>query len=236
MKGGDPIRRSPFPSEGDCSAKAGERKKRAPAWVSRRGPLPLTPSPKGRGQNARIPYVFPASARRLPQERPPSPPGRGLGGGATGAASPAPSMRRVRRGRTLKIISFFTVNFLDTASRTPYIGPVNARSAPAAASRRPRKKRTKKRAGTFPLSGPPPPIGHPIRHPMRHPVRRPLRRRGLTAGPRPVRPSASAGPCCPAMPPPVLSGVSARPGGWKISYRDCFCALPKGVFPAIPKG
>ena len=87
------------------------------------------------------------------------------------------------------------------AASTPYIGPVNARSAPAAASRRPRKKRTKKRAGSFPLSGPPPPIGHPIRHPMRHP----LRRRGLTAGLRPVRPSDSAGPgcppCCPAMPP-----------------------------------
>ncbi len=88
---------------------------------------------------------------------------------------------------------------------------VNARSAPAAASRRPQKKRTKKQAGTFPLSGPPPPIGHPIRHPMRRPVRRPLRRRGLTAGPRPVRPSASAGPCCPEMPPgDAAPGVERR--------------------------
>ena len=106
------------------------------------------------------------------------------------------------------IISSFTNNFLDTAVSAPYIGPVNARSAPAAASRRPRKKRTKKQAGIFPPSGPPPPIGHPICHPMRHPpMRHPLRRRGLTAGPRPVRPSASAGPCCPAMPPPVSSAL-----------------------------
>ena len=137
--------------------------------------------------------------------------------------------------------SFFTINFLDTAVSAPYIGSVNARSAPAAASRRPRKKRTKKQAGTVPLSGPPPPIGHPIRHPMRRPARRPvrhpLRRQGLTAGPRPVRPSASAGPCCPAMPPgdaaPGVERAPARPGGWKISYRDCFCALPNRNFPAF---
>ncbi len=81
-------------------------------------------------------------------------------------------MRRVRRGRTLKIISFFTVNFLDTASRTPYIGPVNARSAPAAASRRP-KEANEETGGNLPafrpaaadrLSDPPsraPPIAPP---------------------------------------------------------------------------
>ena len=72
--------------------------------------------------------------------------------------------------------SFFSILFLDTARPAPYIGPVNARSAPAAAGRRPlKKKRTKKQAGSYPLSGPPPPIGHRIRHPMRHPVRHPMR-------------------------------------------------------------
>ena len=118
--------------------------------------------------------------------------------------------------------SFFINNFLDMTASTPYIGPVNARSAPAAACRRPRKKRTKKQAGTFPLSGPPPPIGHPIPDPMRHPVRR----RGLTAGPRPVRPSASAGPRCPscrpAVPPPVSSALPLGRKAGKIPIGTFF--------------
>ncbi len=153
---------------------------------------------------------------------------------------PAPSLRRARRERTLTIISFFTINFLDTAVSAPYIGPVNARSAPAAARRRPRKKRTKKQAGSFPLSGPPPPIDYPIPHPMRHPVRgcvrRPLRRRGLTAGPRPVRPSASAGPCCPAMPPPVSSALPLGREAGKFPNSKKFATHPNRGFPAFLRG
>ena len=114
-----------------------------------------------------------------------------------------------------------------TAS-TPYIGPVNARSAPAAASRRPQKKRTKKQAGSFPLSGPPPPIGNPILHP--------LRRGGLTAGPRPVRPSASAGPCCPAMPPPVSSALPLGREAGKFPNGIEFAAPPNRGFPAFLRG
>ena len=116
----------------------------------------------------------------------------------------------------------------------------------AGARRRPQKKRTKKQAGTFPLSGPPPPIGHPIRHPMhhppmhhppmRHPLRRPLRRGGLTAGPRPVRPSASAGPCCPAVPPPVSSALPLGREAGKFPIRIFFAVLPNRGFPAFLRG
>ena len=51
-----------------------------------------------------------------------------------------------------KLFSFFTINFLDTASRTPYIGPVNARSAPAAAGRRPKRseRRNRREPSRFP--------------------------------------------------------------------------------------
>ncbi len=128
--------------------------------------------------------------------------------------------------------SFFTINFLDMTASTPYIGPVNARSAPAAASRRPQKKRTKKQAGTFPLSGPPPPIGYPIPHPMR----RPLRRRGLTAGLRPVRPSDPAGPCCPAVPPLVSSTLPLGGEAGKIPIGIVFATLPNRGFPAFLRG
>ncbi len=149
---------------------------------------------------------------------------------------PAPFLRRVCRSSTPKIISSFINNFVDMTASTPYIGPVNARSAPAAAGRRPRKKRTKKQAGSFPLSGPPPPIGYPIPHPMRHPVRRPLRRRGLTAGPCPVRPSASAGPCCPAMPPPVSSALPLGREVGKFPIEIIFATLPNRSFPAFLRG
>ncbi len=152
---------------------------------------------------------------------------------------PATFVRRVRQAGSHKYSSF-SILFLDTARSTPYIGPVNARSAPAAASRRPQKKRTKKQAGSFPLSGPPPPIGHPIPHPMRRPVRgcvrRPLRRRGLTAGPCPVRPSASAAPCRPAVPPPVLSALPLGREAGKFPIRIVFAALPIRNFPAFPRG
>ena len=175
MRRSDPTQS--FPSEEDCSAKTGERKKRAPAWVSRQTPPP-NPLPQGEGGKTpvfRTFFLLPHGGSR--KNVPPPLRGRGLGGGG----------HRCGIARTLHAAgpiglstknSSLSIIFLDRACPTPYIGPVNARSAPAAARRRPQKKRTKKQAGTFPLSGPPPPIGYPIPHPMRHP----LRRRGLTAG------------------------------------------------------
>ena len=96
---------------------------------------------------------------------PPSPWGRGLGGGERGprrgtgighrcgGRQPLPlplpqgegdsvgalfaeeSMRPAPPGRSFKIISFFWIYFLDTVDPAPYIGPVNARRAPAATGR-----------------------------------------------------------------------------------------------------
>ena len=79
-------------------------------------------------------------------------------------------------GPVFNNISFFSILFLDTADPAPYIGPVNARSAPAAAGRRPsrKKKQTKKPAGTvrdrsvLPALRPAAAVGHPIRYSMRH--------------------------------------------------------------------
>ena len=98
--------------------------------------------------------------------------GSRTGLGTSPASSAAPAFQN---------ISFFSIIFLEATDPAPHIHPVNARSAPAAAGRRPLKeKQTKKPAGAFPLSGPlsgplfgplpgpPPPIGHPICHPVRH--------------------------------------------------------------------
>ena len=82
-------------------------------------------------------------------------------------ARPLPPLKRGKDRfaavRPFNNISFFSTIFLDTAGPAPYIGPVNARSAPAAAGRRPRKDANEETGagpcGTVPpvpLSGPPP--------------------------------------------------------------------------------
>ena len=211
----------------------GRRKPVAASAAAGRCSVPIAPA-FGFVRSERPAFAPEASpAKRASIESPP----RGKGSPAKERRRrPHPPCGGAHRERMLKIISSFTINFLDTERSAPYIGPVNARSAPDAAGRRPRKKRTKKQAGTFPLSGPPRPIGYPIRHPMRRPLRHPLRRRGLTAGPRPVRPSASAGPCCPAMPPPVSSALPLGREAGKFPIRIIFSTLPNRRFPAFLRG
>ena len=142
---------------------AGNRRRKGPQRCSREGQKRalsgmvdgpaetgrLRPPPPGSAASRlRLPPVSSAAISRLSPLRFPLPNGR---------RSYPPPPGCPAKGRepesVLTIISFYNIIFLDTARCTPYIGPVNAQSAPAAASRRPHKKRTKKQAGTFPFSG-----------------------------------------------------------------------------------
>ena len=113
--------------------------------------------------------------------------------------------RRRVAGRSFNNISFFSIIFLDTDEPAPYIGLVNARSAPAAAGRRPPKtSKRRNRRGTvrdrsvFPALRPAA-AGWPSSAPPYAPL-------GLTAGPHTVPPSGSTLRFRRAVLPPILPG------------------------------
>ncbi len=121
--------------------------------------------------------------------------------------------RGALQGRSFNNISFFSIIFLDTGGPAPYIGPVNARSAPAAAGRRlPKKSKRRTRRRT-------------VRDRTARPAFQPAAASrtshaplGLTAGPRPIRPSGS-----------TLRFRRA------IVPRSCL-AVPPRCRPALPHG
>ncbi len=144
-------------------------------------------------------------------------------------ALPRISLAKSRKsGRSFNNISSFSIIFLDTVDPAPYIGPVNARNAPAAAGPLPAHHSThysalrdgaSRRSAAHCSSAPPQDEGSCWLRNFSFILRR---RRRM---PEPSRRTS-----------PVSSGAPARPKGWKISYRDSFCARSKGVFPTISKG
>ena len=112
-------------------------------------------------------------------------------------------------GRSFNKISFFSIIFLDTDEPAPYIGSVNARSAPAAAGRRsPKRSKRRNRRRTVRDRSVFPALRPAASRPSCAPPYAPL---GLTAGPRPIRPSGSTLRFRRAIVPPILPG-GAAPG------------------------
>ena len=172
-------RRGRVPSEEDSSAKGALSRQPPPTCCPRRsaatirGPEPQAEAVPG-GSGPRLSLRSAGAARE---------------GGGRGTAQPAlpplggksgDSPAKCREpSRSFNNISFFSILFLDMGDSAPYIGPVNARSAPAAAGRRPSRKEANEETGggpcgtvpsfpfSGPLSGPPPPVGHPVRRPLR---------------------------------------------------------------------